>query len=122
VLEREILQSDSMRGRCTLTVDATGVGRPVVDMLRSARLGCEICAVTITGGERASMHGSGWNVPKADLMGGLRVLLEKGEIRIARDLQGMRVLMRELMDVQARERGWGRYGWGRMVSGSTTIW
>ena len=53
------------------------------------------------------MHGSGWNVPKVDLMGGLRVLLEKGEIKIARDLQGMRVLMRELMDVQARERGLG---------------
>ena len=40
----------------TLIVDATGVGRPVVDMLRGARLPCRLMPVTITGG--ASTNGT----------------------------------------------------------------
>jgi hypothetical protein len=104
---REILGAREMAGSCSVTVDATGVGAPVVDLLKSARLGCEICPVTITGGDKAHQHATGWSVPKQDLMGGLQVLLEQGELRIARNLRGARMLMRELMDVQARERSGG---------------
>jgi hypothetical protein len=32
----------------------------------------------------------------------MQVLLERGELRIARDLRGLRMLLRELMDVQER--------------------
>jgi hypothetical protein len=45
------------------------VGAPVVDLLKAARLGCEVTAVTITGGERTNQNPAGWNVPKQDLMG-----------------------------------------------------
>ncbi len=114
---REIVNHYLLGGRCPLAVDATGVGAPVVEMLRSARLGQNICAVTITGGGRAHSAGSGWNVPKQDLMSGLRVLLERGELRIARDLRGARMLMRELMDMQARERGDGRMRFGAEGAG-----
>jgi hypothetical protein len=99
---REIVQSDALRGDCSLTVDATGVGNPVVEMLRAARIGCEICAVTITGGQQPHSHSGGWSVPKQDLFAYIQVLLEKGELRIARDLRGARMLLRELMDVQER--------------------
>ena len=51
-------------GECTLVVDGTGGGAPVVDLLRSARLGCGVTAVTITGGEKASGSGLTWSVPK----------------------------------------------------------
>ena len=105
---RAIVQSDALRGDCSLTVDATGVGVPVVEMLRAGRLGCEICAVTMTGGEREHSIGSAWvSVPKRDLIAGVQVLLERGELRIARDLRGARMLLRELMDVQARAKGNG---------------
>src|SRR5580700_7762715 len=56
---REIVSSEELRGDCVLAVDATGVGAPVVDMLRAARLGCDLTAWTITGGERAA---SQWSV------------------------------------------------------------
>src|SRR6185437_12714769 len=46
---RGIVHSPSVAGHCALAVDASGVGAPVVDMLRSARLGCGITAYTITG-------------------------------------------------------------------------
>lgn len=34
----------------TLVIDATGVGRPIRDLLSRARLGCPFYAVNITGG------------------------------------------------------------------------
>ena len=37
-----------------MAVDATGLGAPVVDMLRAARLSCDISAVNITGGDQQS--------------------------------------------------------------------
>src|ERR1700693_4530057 len=36
---RKISEHWELTGRCNLVVDATGVGGPVVDMLRQARLG-----------------------------------------------------------------------------------
>src|ERR1700679_1803773 len=62
---RAIVRSGELAGNCALAVDATGVGAPVVDMLRAARLGCELNAVVITGGERRAGSGT---VPKRDLM------------------------------------------------------
>ena len=54
----------------------------MVDLRRRAQLGCEVCAVTITGGEGERSHawsgGGGWNVPKQDLIGAVQVALEKG--------------------------------------------
>jgi hypothetical protein len=120
---RGLAQSDALRGSCSLTVDATGVGNPVVEMLRAGKLGCGTCAVTITGGERPHSHSAGWKVPKRDLMAEVQVPLERGELRIARDLRGLRMLLRELMDVQERLKSNGgtaaRRGrvWGARRSG-----
>ena len=63
---RQIVQSDELAGNCALAVDATGVGAPVVDMLRAARLGCELTAITITGGEQGtrSWMATNGSVPK----------------------------------------------------------
>ena len=62
---------------CALAVDGTGVGAPVVDMLRAARIGCDIAAVTITGGEQQRNNGAAWSVPKRDLLALVQVLLEQ---------------------------------------------
>jgi hypothetical protein len=96
--------------RCCLVVDGTGVGAPVVDLMRRSRMGCEICEVTITGGEHASAGAvSGkWNVPKQDLRTGLQVLLEQGDLRIARRLREAGSLARELGDVRATQKRTGR--------------
>ena len=103
-----------MREKCCVVVDGTGVGAPVVNLLRAAKLGCEICAMTITSGEHASQGssshsvGPNWNVPKQDLMAGLQVLLEAGELRIARKLKDAGALVRELLDVRATAKRNGR--------------
>lgn len=106
---RDVVKNPVLLDRCYLTVDATGVGQPVVDMIRAENLGCSLNAVTITGGDRESSNGSGYNVPKADLLCGIRVLLEKGDLRIARDLRGGPMLMRELRFMQAKGGAHGEH-------------
>src|SRR5688572_26843615 len=42
---------NGMDASMTLVVDQTGVGRPVVDLLRDAALPCQLVPVMITGGQ-----------------------------------------------------------------------
>jgi hypothetical protein len=98
---RAIVSHPRMIGQSCLVVDATGVGSPVVEMLRNARLGCEVVAVTITGGDRESQTAQGWSVPKRDLMTGLQLGLENGAVKIARGMREVGALVRELVDVRA---------------------
>jgi hypothetical protein len=84
------------------------LGKPVADMLREMQLPGELAAVKITSGERENRAGGVWNVPKRDLIGGLQMLLEKRELRIAKGLREVGPLVRELMDVRATRRASGR--------------
>src|SRR5437764_1005119 len=47
---RRLTRSGEQAGRCQVVADATGVGRPVVELLRRARLGCRLVPVMITAG------------------------------------------------------------------------
>ena len=105
---REIVQCDELRGNCALAVDATGVGAAVMDMLRSARLGCDLVPVVITGGERGVGHES---VPKKDLLAEVQVLLESGRLKIGRLKEAGR-LMRELVDMKMSMKESGRVRMG----------
>ncbi len=116
---REMVNRQELRRQCALVVDATGLGGPVVEMLRVADLGCEITAVTITGGDRERRSGGqSVSVPKKDLIAVVQVALDNGDLRIARRLKELGALVRELVDVRttpyprqagnADWRGWMR--------------
>jgi len=91
-----------------VAVDATGVGLPVVEEMRRAGLEAEVAAVTITGGDKETHRGLDFHVPKQDLMTGLQMLLEKGELKIARGLGEAGALVRELVNMRARPGARGR--------------
>ena len=91
-----------LEGRCTVAVDATGVGAPVVEMLKRAGLGCTVTGVVITGGERAKQEGGEWRVPKRVLVQRLLVMLEQGELRVAGRMAGADKLMAELAGMRVR--------------------
>lgn len=98
---REMVGRKEVRRQCALVVDATGLGGPIVEMPRAAGLGCEITAVTITGGEREQRSGGlSVSVPKRDLIAGVQVSLENGELRVARGLKELGSLVRELVNVR----------------------
>ena len=109
---RRIVTDLNRWGQCELVVDASGVGEPVMDMLRGSSMGCSVIAVKITGGEKATRAGNEWHVPKGDLMAALQMVLEKGQLKIARRLKETGALVRELLDVQATMGANGRVRMG----------
>ncbi len=103
---RALTHQPPMAGHCALAIDATGVGAPVVDMLRAPGLGCSLTAVTITGGKRESPGGSmSINVPRRDLIAGVQLALEKGELKISRRIPELGSLLRELIDMPLDNSG-----------------
>lgn len=110
-----LLQRASMREQtAALVVDATGVGRPVVEMLRAARLPVRLVAVTITGGDTATQPSEDeYRVPKRDLAGELAVLLQASDpnaqdmpptarLRFASGLRLAPILRAELNNFKAK--------------------
>lgn len=85
--------------RAPLIVDQTGVGRPVVDLLRTAIGVGRIIPVTITSGHAASLQADGSrHVPKKDLVTSLVGLLEDRRLKVARQLVEARTLVDELLN------------------------
>ncbi len=110
-----ITQSRELSGRCTVVMDATGVGEAVVDMAREEQSDWPFVPVTITGSGKAHPAGTVWRVPKQDLMEGLVVMLEKEALRIPGRLTGRETLVRELQQARVKVSSTGRrqYGaWG----------
>ena len=90
----QLLLGPQLAGRAALVVDATGVGRAVVDMLRQA--GLSLAAVTITGGETVSHPATDeWHVPKRDLVSVLQVLLQSSRLKVAKLPEAL-ILQREM--------------------------
>ncbi len=96
--------------RADLTVDATGVGRPVIDQMRET--GLEPIPVTITGGRFMSFDGDMWRVPKKALLRPLVAATEAGRLRVAKGLREAEAFQRELQAFQRRitARGYSAFG------------
>lgn len=87
-----------------LVVDGTGVGRPVVDMLRAALPDRTVYSVVNTGGSRVT-RGDGphdLRVPKKDLIGSAQVLLGSGRLKVAPELPLADVLVNEVVAYQVK--------------------
>ncbi len=80
---------------CALVVDATGVGAPVVDMMRAA--GLNPVPIYITGGNAVSRTKEGYHVPKRDLATTLQSLVQTSRLKIANGLKEGPTLDREMM-------------------------
>lgn len=97
-------------GNPALVVDATGVGRPVTDMLWK-KLSAELkgtttkvtpCNVTITGGDSVNRGPDGLRVPKRELIAATLVLLQNGQLKIAQALKLRETLVRELLNFRVK--------------------
>jgi hypothetical protein len=63
-----------------LVVDATGVGRPVVDAMVVA--GLSPIPVLITGGNAVTVTDGWWHVPKRELVSCAQMVLQQGRLRL----------------------------------------
>ncbi|MCS7042584.1 MAG: hypothetical protein N2036_10645 [Bryobacteraceae bacterium] len=92
-----VLPGHPARPHKTLAVDASGVGAPIVELLRRLPLDAAILPITITAGHHPAPdpHG-GELVPRRDLLSRLRILFESGRLRIPRHLPARRDIFEEL--------------------------
>jgi len=120
VVERvvQITRSRDLAGRCQLVVDGTGVGRPVVDLLRQAKPGCPIIAAVITSGQQETRIDGYYGIPKRDLMVGLQVLLQQGELQIAAGLKYGPALAEEMAAMEVKVTSAGREQFGAWREGT----
>jgi hypothetical protein len=91
------------RGTIGLVVDATGVGRAVVDMLTerlSVAVGgpkVHLWPVTVTAGQHVTRNGPFMGVPKRELIHAGVVALQEGRLKIGADVPEREQLMEELL-------------------------
>jgi len=85
-------------GNSTLILDATGVGRPIVDMFNAAGLGLKPVAVQVHGGSATNYDKGTWHVPKRDLVSSAKRLLGEKSLKIADGLQHGETLTTELQN------------------------
>jgi hypothetical protein len=102
IVERTRTLVSELGGRVSLAVDATGVGRPVVDMLEEAWIPADLYAVTLTGGDAVQRKGHDYHVPKRDVVSSVACVLQTGRLRIPRSLPEASVLERELVRFRAK--------------------
>lgn len=99
---RQLMQERELAGRSVLVADASGVGAPVVEMLRREMAGCPVEAVTITSGRKSRADEMGWLTPRRELVEELALLLERGELQIARGCGELGRLREELRNLRVR--------------------
>lgn len=85
----------------TLYVDATGVGTPVVDVLREAGVEARLVGVYFTHGDRRSDTNGEIRLGKAWLVGRMQALLQAGRLHLPKTADA-EVLARELLDYEIR--------------------
>lgn len=95
-----LLENPLLKDRAFI-LDATGVGRPVVDTVKAA--GLRPIAITITGGEAVNRENwDTYRVPKRDLVATLQVLLQNQRLKIADALPQKDLLLKELLNFKAK--------------------
>jgi hypothetical protein len=99
---KALLQKLVSRGATILVADATGCGRPVIDMLLAAKLPCLLYAASITGGDTVSREDMHYRIPKRDLASTVQVLLQNAQLKIAEGLPETPTLIKELQDFRMK--------------------
>jgi hypothetical protein len=97
--------------RPAFVLDMTGVGRPVIDLFRHARL--RPVGITITAGDGESRTDAGdYRVAKLLLVSRLQAAFHSGALRISKHLAEAQTFVHELQDFRANisESGVTRFG------------
>jgi hypothetical protein len=85
-----------------LAVDETGVGAPVVDLFRQARLNAMLHPIHITGGATVNYDRGVEYVPKRNLVSVVQVALQTDKLKVASALPEAQMLVRELQNFQVK--------------------
>jgi hypothetical protein len=105
----DLLETPPLKGQAELVIDATGVGRPVLDLFRAS--GIDARAITITAGQKPTGSLRFAKVPKRDLINSVLLALQAGTLTIAQDQPHAATLAHELAELRVKitASGYDRY-------------
>jgi hypothetical protein len=104
----QVTEAKELGGESHLIVDATGVGRPVVDLLREERPPATLLPVLVSGAAQETTSDGFYLVPKRDLIVGLQLMFQQGRLPMARDLEHASDLVEELLGMETKATLAGR--------------
>lgn len=107
LIRREPLASSSVH----LVVDATGVGRPVVEMLQDKDL--DPISIYITAGYDSTQVSSGeWRVPKRQLVTAMQMVIQSDRMQVSDQLEHAQKFLAEAREFQLKQRDSGALTFG----------
>jgi hypothetical protein len=109
----EVTRSEHLAdGNRYLAIDGSGVGRPIVDLLRQARPPARLLPVIVTAGGQQTQSDGYYHVPKRDLISGLQLRFQLGRLRMPKHLMFGDELVAELraMETRTTRSGIEQYG------------
>lgn len=92
---KSILKDEDLRGEIMVLPDATGVGIPIIQMMRRAGV-APMVGITIHGGTSVSKSEHGYGVPKRDLVSSLVMVVQSKRMKIASDISYRAQLVHEM--------------------------
>lgn len=100
---KETLSHDAFKN-ARVGADYTGVGRPVIQMMKKQKVHPGLVPILITSGNAATWdkESEGWHVPKRDLVGTLQILLQADLIAWHERLPAARKLEKQLQNFKVR--------------------
>ncbi len=91
-----ILRDEDLRGDTVVVPDATGVGIPIVQLMRSQGVSPMI-PISIHGGQATNKNDfGGYSVPKRDLVSSLAIVVQSRRLRVASDINYRMQLVHEM--------------------------
>jgi hypothetical protein len=104
----ELLSNQRLQPQPRLAIDATGVGRAVVDLVLNQCIADDAFPISITAGDTVrrdvwgSSHVIGYWVPKRELVGSVQSALQSGRLKVASRLAMAETLKKELLNFQVK--------------------
>lgn len=93
-----ILRDEDLRGDIIVVPDATGVGIPIVQLMRSQNVSPMI-PISIHGGQATNKNDfGGYSVPKRDLVSALAIVVQSRRLRVASDINYRMQLVHEMQN------------------------
>ncbi len=91
-----ILRDEDLRGETMVVPDATGVGVPIIQMMRERGV-TPMTPISIHGGMTVSPNDfGGYSVPKRDLVTALTIVVQSRRLRVASDVKYRAQLVHEM--------------------------
>ncbi len=83
-------------------IDVTGAGRAILELFKRAEIEPIVVTITNASGREEEIKPDDWHVPKKELIGNLQVMYQTGRWKMAKDLELVPTLIKELRDFKMR--------------------